>query len=428
MLIQASPKNRASELALQIYKQVLGRVRGDFLVHQTVQRVGSELFIQGHRIDLSAFARVLVCGAGKASIAMAHGLSEVLGDHCGGGLIVTKEGHAEPVAGLAVIEAGHPVPTQASLDAGQRMLEFAAQTDEADLVLFLLSGGASSLMEAPIEGIELEDLIQANERLLGSGQDIRAINAIRSQLSRSKGGGLARAFAPATVICLVLSDVVGNDLKTIGSAPFMSSRVEPNLPAGLIEQLPASVRTQLNYPVLKREQPKVEHYVIGSVSLAIHEAAAAAKALGLTPLAYSDPLQGEARQMAKRIMREAARQSAHQNAPFCLIFGGETTVTLKGKGMGGRCQEMAAAASLPLSRLSNACFLAAGTDGTDGPTIAAGGIADSDTCRRAASKGLSIRKTMRENDSFRFLEAADALILTGPTGSNVNDLALFVSS
>ncbi len=426
MLLQANPANRASELALQIYEQVLLRVRGDSLIRQAVQRVGSELFIQGHRIDLTAFDRVLVCGAGKASVSMGQGILEILGDHCHGGLVVTKEGHAGPLPGVAVLEAGHPVPNEASLQAGERMLEFADATNETDLVIFLLSGGASSVLESQEEGISLADAIDTNQVLLASGQDIHSINAVRSQLSRLKAGGLARAFAPATVICLVLSDVVGNDLRTIGSAPFLAVTREPELPFELFSALPESVQRQLRYPRLTKSQPLVQHFVIGSVSLAIHEAGDAARALSLTPLPYSDPLQGEARYMAKRVIKEASIQLHRHEEPVCLIFGGETTVTLKGTGMGGRCQEMAAAASLQLGKLANTCFLAAGTDGTDGPTLAAGGIVDPHSCQRSSQKGFSIRDALRNNDTFRYLEACDGLLITGPTGSNVNDLVLVV--
>jgi glycerate-2-kinase len=427
MLLQATPNNRASELALEIYERVLAQMRGDRLVHQAVQRVGSELFVQGQRIDLSAFERVFVCGAGKASCSMAKGLLEVLGDRCEGGLIVTKEGHAEDLHPLEVVEAGHPLPNEASLLAGQAMLEFAHATTERDLVLFLLSGGASALMESPIDGVDLHDLVETNAALLASGQDIRAINAFRTQLSRIKAGGLARAFDPATVACLVLSDVIGNDLHTVGSAPLLSSKgMETTPPPHLLEVLPEAVRRQLGYPQLRKQTPIVEHFVTGSISLAIHEASDAARNVGLLPLPYSDPLQGEARVMARRIVKEAALQVTRQEDPFCMIFGGEPTVKLRGKGMGGRCQEMAATASLQLSKLRDTCFLAAGTDGSDGPTIAAGGLADAETCGRAARKEVSLSNTLRNNDSFRFLEASDGLIITGPTGSNVNDLVLVV--
>ncbi|HSI72434.1 MAG TPA: DUF4147 domain-containing protein [Fimbriimonas sp.] len=412
-------------MALSIYARVLEAVRGDRLISQAVQRIGSDLFVQDQRLDLSAFSRVLICGAGKASVAMAQGLVAVLGEHCSGGLIVTKEGHAEAVEGLDVMEAGHPLPTRASLDAGERMLDLAAGCGEGDLVFFLLSGGASALMEAPAERITLSDLVETNRVLLASGADIKAVNSIRARISRTKAGGLARAFAPASVVVLVLSDVVGNDLQAIGSGPFMTPR-EDKIPSYLSSRLPDAVQQQLRYPALHWPTQAVQHAVIGSISLAILEASDAAKSLGLTPLAYQDPLRGEARIMARRIVREAALRVTRHDGPFCMIFGGETTVTLRGDGLGGRCQEMAAAASWQLSRLRDTAFLAAGTDGSDGPTVAAGAVVDSRSCRIAHSKGSSLRKALRENDSLHYLEQCDGLIVTGPTGSNVNDLVLVV--
>jgi glycerate-2-kinase len=424
-MIQAHPHTVASELALKIYAKVLAAVRGDRLVKQAVQRAGSELSVQDHRVDLTSFSRVFVCGSGKASLAMAQALVELLGEWCSGGLVVTKEGHAEALPGITVVEAGHPLPTASSLESGERMLSFAASCDETDLVIFLLSGGASALLEAPVEGIGLADLIATNRTLIASGADIKTINSVRSRISRTKAGGLARAFAPATVIVLALSDVVGNDLQSIGSGPFVQPR-ESAIPFSLLASLPDSVRAHLRYPPLKQPTPPVPHFVIGSVSLALHEAADAARSEGLLALPYQDPLKGEARVMGRQIVREAALQVTRQTAPFCMIFGGETTVTVRGEGLGGRCQEMAAAASWQLSKLSTTALLAAGPDGADGPTVAAGAIIDTDSCRRAHAEGASLRQALRENDCFAYLQSCDGLIVTGPTGSNVNDLTLVV--
>lgn len=427
MSIVATPHGPASELALQIYGRVLDAVRADRLMAAAVQREGDLLFVQGQPYDLSAYRRVLIAGAGKASVPMAQELGRILGDRLSGGLIVTKEGHAEPVDRIEVLEAAHPVPDATSLAAGARLLEFAQAATDEDLVLFLLSGGASSLTEAPVEGITLEDLQATNRLLLASGADISLMNAIRSRVSRIKAGGLARAFAPATVAALVLSDVLGNALPTIGSGPLVAAPAR-EVSFELLDALPPVVRSEvLAGDLFPRETPRVDHFVIGSVSVAVHAAADAARHFGVVPLPYADPLLGEAREMARRIVALAGRQiKARPGEEFCLIFGGETTVTLKGSGRGGRCQEMALAAAPKLARLAGTAFLAVGTDGTDGPTDAAGGLVDPGSLVRAKDAGVDHRRALVNNDSYRFLEASGGLVKTGPTGSNVNDLCLVV--
>jgi len=425
MRLTATPHNLASELALEIYSKVLDAVRADTLVHQALQRIGDSLFIQGRHIDLSHYDRVWIAGVGKASVAMAKACVEILDERLAGGLVITKVGSLEMIPGIVCIEAAHPVPDQSSIDAGEQMLEFARQRDEKDLILFLLSGGTSSLMEAPCESITLEDLQETNKLLLASGADITSINKVRSRLSQIKAGGLARAFEPATVIGIVLSDVVGNNLQAIGSGPLIAAEPKPgNLPPIDLNRLPDSVRLILQIPALPGlPEAPVEHFVIGSVTLAVLAAADAAKSLGLRPLPFGDPMLGEARAMARTICRHADRFELDHS---CMIFGGETTVTIRGKGLGGRCQEMALAVVQPISKLTDVCFLAAGTDGTDGPTDAAGGFVDPSSMDRARYKGLSQRTALTNNDSYHYLAACDGLIRTGPSGSNVNDLVLVV--
>jgi glycerate-2-kinase len=427
MQIAATPFNPASELALVVYEHVLEAVRADRLIVAAVTRHEDVLIVQGHPYDLSPFRRVFVAGAGKASVPMARALGQILGDRLAGGLIVTKQGHAEAVPGIEVIEAVHPVPDETSLAAGRRLVDFAQSCGPDDLVLFVLSGGASALTEAPVDGITLDDLQATNRALLASGADIGLMNAVRSRLSRLKAGGMARLFAPATVVALVLSDVVGNALPTIGSGPFVAAP-SPELPYELLDALPATVRSEvLAGDLFPRETPRVAHHVVGSVSVAVHAAADAARDLGLVPLPFQDPLQGEAREMSRRIVALARRHAkARPDERFCLIFGGETTVTLKGPGRGGRCQEMALAAAPGIARLKNVAFLAAGTDGTDGPTEAAGGLVDPGSLLRAKDANVDHRRALVANDSYRFLEASGGLVVTGPTGSNVNDLCLVV--
>jgi len=428
MTLRANPQNQAAVLALAVYSRVLEAVRADRLVEVAVQRADDVLVVQGRPYDLSLYSRVRVVGVGKASVAMAKAIVGILPDRIHDGLIVTKRGHAEPVPGVEVIEAGHPVPDEDSMQAGERTLRFAQECNEQDLVLFVLSGGASALMELPTEGVTLDELQETNRLLLASGADITQMNAIRSRISRLKAGGLARAFAPATVVALVLSDVVGNSLATIGSGPLIGPKNSGDLPTNLIDQLPAAVRSEvLAGQLLPRSVPAVDHYIVGSVSVAVHAAADAAKAIGLDALPFQDPLQGEARSMARQICSVAQRHAqARPDDWFCLIFGGETTVKIRGNGKGGRCQEMAVAAAPAIARIRDAAFLAAGTDGTDGPTDAAGGVVDTDLLLRAKNKGLDHRRALVQNDTYPFLEQTDGLIISGPTGSNVNDLCLVV--
>ena len=427
MELIAKPHNLASTLALQIYSQVLDEVRGDHLVYKAMERIGDSLFIQGQHIDLNHFDRVWIAGSGKAVVAMAQAATSILGDRLAGGLIVTKAGGAEPVTGLSVLEAGHPVPDSASLSAGESMLAFAAKLDEKDLVIYLLSGGSSALIESLAGNLSLEDLQKTTQVLLESGCDIRLMNSVRTRLSRRKGGRLGSAFYPATVVNLVLSDVVGNDLSAVGSGPFIAKlRSDSPVSEAPFDQFPTEVQKVLllnnSTPILPEP---IQHFVIGSVSLAIHAAVAACKQIGLLALPFGDPMQGEAREMAQRICRHGIERQRDES---CMIFGGETTVHIRGEGLGGRCQEMALAAVEPLTKLRDVSFLAGGTDGTDGPTDAAGGFVDPESLERASLLGFEVDSSLDENDSYHYLQACDGLIITGPTGSNVTDIALFVTA
>ena len=425
MEVIAKPHNLASTLALAIYSKVLDAVRADHLVTLAVQRIGDSLFIQGHHIDLNHFDRVWIAGSGKASVPMARSLADILGDRLAGGLVITKSGSAEPIESLTVLEAAHPIPDACSLAAGDQMLKFAESMNEKDLVLYVLSGGSSALLESLLGDLTLEDLQLTNQALLASGFDIKVINKVRSKLSRIKGGRLGAAFFPATVINLVLSDVVGNDLAVVGSGPLIANpRTSFPIWELPLSQFPKAVQTALISPADSLEQTEpIPHYVIGSISLAIHAAVDASNNLGLLTLPFGDPMLGEARDMARRIIKHS---SDHPRESSCMIFGGETTVRMRGTGLGGRCQEMAVAGASPVSKQENVCFLAAGTDGYDGPTDALGGFVDPESLERARKAGFNPRTSLSENDSYHFLQACEGLILTGPTGSNVNDIALFV--
>lgn len=421
--MEATAHSEAARLALAVYEDVLRAVRGDVVVRQRVRIEGERLVVGDRHWDLSAFRRVFVCGAGKASPAMAQGLADLLGDRLAGGLVVTKTDHSIAVPKVAMMEAGHPVPDERSLAAGEAMLAFAESVRESDLVLFALSGGASALLEKPVHGLELEDLQVATRALLQCGAPIEDLNAVRSVLSQTKAGGLARAFARATVVCLVLSDVVGNSLETIGSGPFSDS--SRRSPLEVIEAY--GLREVVAPPVLrlvsKNERhdavPEVAHAVLADNALALAAARESAERLGFD--VRLGKMAGDARRFVEGLIPPESIA-----ARGAWIFGGETTTVVRGPGRGGRCQEMAAAMSDRLARMEPLAFLAGSTDGTDGPTDVAGGVVDGGSSERARSGGQTAIEALARSDSYAFLKAAGGLVRTGPTGSNVNDLALLL--
>jgi glycerate 2-kinase len=380
--------------------------------------------------------RVLVLGCGKASAAMAAAAEEVLGDRISGGFVVVKDGCAVPVPRVEVTEAGHPVPEARGLAASARLLELARGAGEDDLVLFLVSGGGSALTPAPAPPITLAEKQEVTRLLLACGATIGELNAVRKHLSRFKGGQLARAAAPASVLTLALSDVIGDPLDAIASGPtapdpttFADAR-DVLARRGLAGCVPASVTARLEAGLRGEieETPKpgdrlfgrVTNMVIGNNGLVADAAVAAASRLGYRPHLVTRELQGEAREVA----RELVARARGLEPPACLIATGETTVTVKGKGRGGRCQEFALAAALELAPADRMTVLGAGTDGSDGPTDVAGAIVDADSVARGTRAGGDARRAMDDNDAYRFLTASGDLIVSGPTRTNLLDLYL----
>jgi hydroxypyruvate reductase len=380
--------------------------------------------------------RVLVLGCGKASAAMAAAAEEALGDRIAGGFVVVKDGCAVPVRRVEIAEAGHPVPDARGLAAPARLLELAQGAGEEDLVLFLVSGGGSALTPAPAPPITLAEKQELTRLLLASGATIGELNAVRKHLSRFKGGQLARAASPASVLTLALSDVIGDPLDVIASGPtapdpttFADAR-EVLARRGLAGRVPASIAAHLDAGLRGEleETPKpgdrlfdrVTNVVIGNNTLIADAAVAAAGRLGYRPHLLTRELQGEAREVA----RELVARARGLEPPACLIAAGETTVTVTGKGRGGRCQEFALAAALELTPADRLTALAAGTDGSDGPTDAAGAIVDADSVTRGTRAGGDARRAMEDNDAYRFLTASGDLIVSGATRTNLLDLYL----
>ena len=398
-------------------------------------------------IDLSDFDRISVIGAGKASSAMARAMEELLGERLDSGIVMTKYNHSLPLDKVQVLEAGHPVPDEAGFGGARKIVRFLEKREEKDLVFFLISGGGSALLPYPCEGLTLEEKQEVTKVLLDAGASIQEINALRKHLSSIKGGRLAKIATPATLISLVLSDVIGDDLDSIASGPTVPDRstfadclailekyrIMERIPAGALEILRKGERGEIE-ETPKPGDPAFErthNVIIGSNILAVEAAAKGAGDSGYHTLILSTFIQGETRDAA-RVHAAIAKEILHSGNPVkrpaCVISGGETTVTIRGKGKGGRNQEFVLAAAMDIEGLENVVVLSAGTDGTDGPTDAAGAIADGKTVGRARESGMNPSRFLQENDSYPFFQALDDLIVTGPTYTNVMDMRILLVS
>lgn len=437
MDILAHPTNCAARDVLVIYREVLRAVAADNLVWKSVRRDGDSLYAGPYNEDLRRYRSICILGAGKASVAMARALVAILGDRVSGGVVVTKRGHAEPVDGLRVMEAGHPVPDESSVRAGEAIAAEATKLTGDDLALVVLSGGASALMELPTAGITLTELQHTTDVLLRCGATIDELNAVRCRLSDIKAGGLARLIAPARGICLVLSDVLGNRLDVIGSGPcWTSGALRAAAPKvmekyGLADQLPPHVVDRLRLPTGPEEHAnetsaRIGHVIIGDIRTATEAAKQAAQDLGHRPLVLTNALRGEAREIGTLLggMAVDLPELCADSGTDCLILGGEPTVTVQGDGKGGRCTELASAAALCFEDTEEVAMLAAGTDGTDGPTDAAGALVDGATAREAREAGHPLPQALKRSDTYTALDRIGRLIRTGPTGSNVGDVVI----
>lgn len=378
--------------------------------------------------------RVFILAVGKAAGAMAQGAEEVLGDRVHGGLVVTKEGHEVPLNSLETIIAAHPEPDIRSHLAARRVASLAGSLQQGDLLLTLISGGASALLADAAEGIQLEDLARLNLALLKSGASITEINTVRKHISTLKGGGLARLAAPAQVLALLLSDVVGDDPSSIGSGPTapdpttledvstVLKRYEITPPPGIEQHLKKAAETPKPGDQIFTQ---VTNLLVGSGRLSAVAAAQRAAELGYTPMILSTYITNPAQEIATiyaAIIREVL-ESGHPLPPPCaIISGGEATVVVRGEGTGGPNQEFALSLALQLEGLDGWAALAVDTDGTDGPTNAAGGLVSGTTARTMRENGVDTAKALLSNDSYPALNTAGALLFTGPTGTNVNDL------
>lgn len=436
----------AREHLLDIFKAGLAAADPAAAVRRFLRREGDRLLCAGESIDLRGVDGVIVLGAGKASAVMAQAVEEVVGDRVTGGWVNVKPGHGVPLRRVRVHEAGHPTPDEAGVAGAREIARLARAAGPRDLVVFCISGGGSALMPLPVEGVTLAEKQSLTRELLACGADIGEVNCVRKHVSQLKGGQLARLAHPAAVVSLILSDVIGDPLDVIASGP---TAPDPGTYAdalgvlrkyGLETRAPAAVLTHLQAGAAGRRPETlkegdaifrgVKNVIVAGNALSVDAARRRAGELGYRPVVLTTRIEGEAREVAKvlvAVTRECLERGTPAPAPACLICGGETTVTLRGKGRGGRNQELALAAAVAGRGVAGWAALAAGTDGTDGPTDAAGAFADGETFSRARAMGLGPLAALANNDSHPFFDRLGDLLRTGPTGTNVMDLYLFTA-
>jgi len=431
----------------RILHSALDAVRPEACVEAAVRREGDRLLVGESVIDLAAVGRLYLLGVGKAAARMAGGLETVLGRGIDGGLVITTDGCGEPLRCVDVREAGHPVPDDRGVDAARRLATLAEGATAGDLVIAVISGGGSALLALPEDGLTLEDLASTEALLLRSGMAIREMNAVRKHLAALRGGGLAARIFPARLVVLVLSDVPGDSLSVIASGPTVP---DPSTFAQAVaalrrfdvwDGLPARVRAHLSRgqrgDVPETPKPgdhRLEgayHLIVGSGRTAACAALATGEQLGYRGLLLTTTLEGEAREVGKVLASFARELIAFGRpiAPPCLLVAsGETTVTVRGRGTGGRNQEVALSAALGIAGTHDVAVASLGTDGRDGPTDAAGGIVDGNTVGLLESNGVDPLRALADNDAHAALRAAGALMCTGPTGTNVADLMVVLAA
>jgi glycerate-2-kinase len=396
--------------------------------------------------DVPIRGRLIVIGTGKASAKMAQVVEEILDGHINEGLVVTKYDHALPLNRIQLVEAGHPLPDANGLRAVQETRELLRGLSGDDIVLCLISGGGSALWPAPADGITLEEKQEVTQLLLRAGADIRELNAVRKHLSSMKGGQLAQWAAPARVISLIMSDVIGDPLDFIGSGPTAPDTTSFSNAVAIIQKYGINAPTAVSRRLAKGAQgripetPKpgdavferVENHIIGNNRLLVDAAEAKASELNFNTLILGTEVEGEAKDIGRfftAIAREIGQSGNPIKPPACILAAGETTVTVRGHGRGGRNQEMALAWAVAMAARPSStpsCFASVATDGSDGPTSAAGGLVDPFTCARGVELGLVPLEFLSSNDSYNFLKATGDLIVTGPTQTNLMDLQMLL--
>ena len=431
------------ENAIDIFQAGLRAVAPGAAIKKFCQLDGETLIVDGQKYELSKYPSIFIIGAGKAGASMAKAVEDILGDRITAGLITVKYDHLEDLKRVKIQEAGHPVPDQNGLDGAQAIYQLASTADTGTLVICLISGGGSALLPLPVAGVTLEDKQQTTRVLLACGATIHEINAVRKHLSLIKGGGLAKAVYPATLITLILSDVVGDDLDSIASGPcvpdsktfsdcmaiFAKYSIETEVPSRVLEYIESGIAGQVPETPKVGQEPfkNTQNVIVASNFNALLKAKEKAEDLGYNTLLLSSMLEGETREVAANhiaIAREIQKHGYPLQTPACILSGGETTVKIRGSGKGGRNQEFALAAAVKMAGMSHTTVLSAGTDGSDGPTDAAGAIVDDTTLHRSKEAGLLAQQYLDNNDAYNFFDRLNDLYKTGPTNTNVMDLRI----
>ena len=438
-------RDRLREDAKEIFFAGLEAVKPDTAILNHISIEEDRLITPAGSFNLKDIDKIYVVGGGKAASPMARGLESVLGSRITKGLLITKYSHREETDYIEITEAGHPIPDESGFNGANRILNILKETDERDLVICLISGGGSALLTAPVEGVSLKDKQRLTSTLLECGADICEINTLRKHISRIKGGRLAKRAFPSTVLSLIISDVVGDDLSTIASGPTYpdSSTFEDCFNVidryGIRDRIPASIIKYLERGISSAglETPKegdpafkrTHNIIIANNRLALESARRKAESLGYNTIILSSTIEGETRDVARMhtaILRESYLYGDPVKRPACILSGGETTVTIRGDGKGGRNQEFALASAPEIDGLDDVMILSAGTDGTDGPTDATGAFVDGKTVKRAKELDIDPEDYLMRNDSYNFFKQLGDLFITGPTKTNVMDLRIML--
>ncbi len=436
---------KARTLALKSLESALNAVNPKRIIKSRLSLKNCILKVDGYSFDLEKFQNTYVLGGGKASGSMAETLEQILDKHITKGLVNIPRGNKHKTKIIKLHEASHPIPDETGVKGTHDMLEIAGHAEEQDLIICLISGGGSSLMPMPRGEISITDKRKITEDLLKCGATINEVNTVRKHISGFKGGWFAKKAYPATILNLILSDVVGDPLDFIASGPTVpdsttfSDAIKILKKYGLWNKAPAPIKKVLSHgkkgmiPETPKAKDKifekVYNVIVGNNRLASLATCESLKSAGLNTVLLTSTLEGEARHtgvMLASIAREVSASGNPVPKQAGIVAGGETTVTVTGKGLGGRNQELALAAALKLGGMNGVVVASLSTDGVDGPTDAAGAIADGKTLSRAVEIGLNPEEFLAENDSYNFFSRLDDLIFTGPTGTNVNDVSVIV--
>lgn len=444
------PASRSLKILRQdaqtIFESGINAVKADQCIYKHCRMDGSDLVIGDMHLDLSPFQHIHIIGGGKATGRMAAALEELLGERLTSGLITVKYGHTVPLRKIRTIEAGHPVPDQSGCRGAAEMMTLAGCAGPSDLIICLLSGGGSALLPLPAPPVTLAEKQETIRQLLACGASIGEINAIRKHISLIKGGQLAKAAYPATLLTLILSDVVGDRLDVIASGPSIPDsssfqdciefirkyKIAGNLPESVWSRLERGAAGKIIETPRRGDAvfSKTINRIIGNNVSALNAARDKAESLGYSTLILSSLIEGDTGAAARflaAVAKEIRKTGNPLAPPACILFGGETTVQVTGSGLGGRNQEFALISAIEIEDLENTVILSGGTDGTDGPTDAAGAVVDSATIRKAREIGIDPAAYLENNDSYHFFSRTGELLITGPTGTNVMDLQIILA-